>query len=947
MGAGSLPGEEGRGRQGPAMAGPGGPPPGGSAADSPPRSSGVRGGGRGRGGAAAGAGAPGGPAPGGAGVGDGSGGWEVVWGRGAGGAGRGADGGPRGGGVGLGWGRLSREARLAERGARASAVELAAEAGERAGAALAGARSARARAVLGLVPALARARALCDETALTLEAGRGEGAGGGAGLPGAEVQGMVTRLRAAAGRAGGVAWLAEETLALPARAAAEARRLRAWESLFLASPVAPVADAVPPEGENAPGLAFRTAASAAAEMQPFVDLMDRVEQGAGTAKPSSDRDPTSEAVIERGGGDQWLGDGPPRSAMFPSVARAHSGPVRALWSDLERVASSAMASACLLARDCPAELVSVVAAVEVHERWLARRRLARIQEERGFGGVDGRISAAGRGSDPSPAGGAEPESSVLEPEHVLRRGAMRSRVGEGLFQRALAATRQSTLERTAEGRRAVLDTLLSDLSTDAEVLLPCFPEGWDVAAASVAGACDALAGTLVPFMSRDGCGNGEILELLGWVEGFQQACDETFEAGVAAPERATLSVALGPFRRVYSQRSRAASEETASNLLRRGITVDMLQEPLRSASGQWKTLAPQDLFQMLTSELELVSRPEQCECIDWDLVALVAAGCAGTLEKYAIRLKSTVEDGGIRGRAKGHMAFERFCAIANDALQCCRETDSFEASLRELEGFPKMEAVLGEASVHFMAAATSFSAAANSAIGLIVGQVQEDIRRLLMEVFQQGWYERRPGEPTLIRRICSTFADYQADVEDSTEESLATQFHEELLAAFMPTYMASLLLAGSRFEERALENIADDWSLILGCFQNKVPNDSLGLFKRLLFDLMGLVASQTPEAVTQTFEAMVHAYGAAPPAIVRRVLLTGDGKQRKNVGSVTAILERCSELAAHAPIRPSLPAGAPILARIEALCASPASWMPGAKIIIRRRSTLRAEPAAP
>jgi len=524
---------------------------------------------------------------------------------------------------------------------------------------------------------------------------------------------------------------------------------------------------------------------------------------------------------------------------------------------------------------------------------------------------------------------------------------MRSRVGEGLFQRALAATRQSTLERTAEGRRAVLDTLLSDLSTDAEVLLPCFPEGWDVAAASVAGACDALAGTLVPFMSRDGCGNGEILELLGWVEGFQQACDETFEAGVAAPERATLSVALGPFRRVYSQRSRAASEETASNLLRRGITVDMLQEPLRSASGQWKTLAPQDLFQMLTSELELVSRPEQCECIDWDLVALVAAGCAGTLEKYAIRLKSTVEDGGIRGRAKGHMAFERFCAIANDALQCCRETDSFEASLRELEGFPKMEAVLGEASVHFMAAATSFSAAANSAIGLIVGQVQEDIRRLLMEVFQQGWYERRPGEPTLIRRICSTFADYQADVEDSTEESLATQFHEELLAAFMPTYMASLLLAGSRFEERALENIADDWSLILVCFQNKVPNDSLGLFKRLLFDLMGLVASQTPEAVTQTFEAMVHAYGAAPPAIVRRVLLTGDGKQRKNVGSVTAILERCSELAAHAPIRPSLPAGAPILARIEALCASPASWMPGAKIIIRRRSTLRAEPAAP
>jgi hypothetical protein len=523
---------------------------------------------------------------------------------------------------------------------------------------------------------------------------------------------------------------------------------------------------------------------------------------------------------------------------------------------------------------------------------------------------------------------------------------MRTRVGEGLFQRSLAAARQSTLERTAEGRRAVLDTLLSDLSTDAEVLLPCFPEGWDMAAASVAGACDALAGTLVPLMSRDGCGNGEILELLGWVEGFQQACDETFEAGVAAPERATLSVALGPFRRVYSQRSRAASEETASNLLRRGITVNMLQEPLRSASGQWKTLAPQDLFQMLTSELELVSRPEQCECIDWDLVALVAAGCAGTLEKYAVRLKSMVEDGGIRGRAKGHMAFERFCAIANDALQCCRETDSFEASLRELEGFPKMEAVLGEASVHFMAAATSFSAAANSAIGLIVGQVQEDIRGLLMEVFQQGWYERQPGEPTLIRRICSTFADYQADVEDSTEESLATQFHEELLAAFMPTYMASLLLAGSRFEEKALENIAEDWSLISRCFQNKVPNDSLGLFKRLLFDLMGLVASQTPEAVTQTFEAMVHAYGAAPPAIVRRMLLTGDGKQRKNVGSVTAILERCSELAARAPIRPSLPAGAPILARIEALCASPASWMPGAKITVRRRSTLRPEPAA-
>ena len=918
----------------------GAPGPGGSAADAPARGAGGRG--AGRAGAGAGAGGPGGPAPAGGGGGSGGGGWEVVWGR---GAGRGADRRPSGGG-GLGWGRLSREARLAERGARAGAVELAAEYGERAGAALAGARSARARAVLGLAPALARARALCDETALTLEPARGEGAGGGAGLPGAEVQGMVTRLRAAAGRAGGVAWLAEETLALPARASAETRRLRAWESRFLASSGAPASDAVAAEDGNAPGLAFRAVASAAAEMQPFSDLMDRVEQGAGTEKPSPHLDPTSEAVVEREGDEQWLGDGPPRSAMYPSVARAHSGPVRALWADLERVASSAMASACLLARDSPAELVSVVAAVEVHERWLARRRLARIQAGREFSGGDGRVSAAGRGSDPSPAGGAEPGSSKLEPEQVLRRAAMRSRVGEGLFQRALAAARQSIQERTAEGRRAVLDTLLSDLLTDSEVLLPCFPEGWDVAAASVAGACDALAGTLVPFMSRDGCGNGEILELLGWVEGFQRACDEAFEAGVASPEKATLSAALGPFRRVYSQRSQAASDETAGNLLRRGITVDMLQAPLRSASGQWKTLAPQDLFQMLHSELELVSRPEQCESIDWDLVALVAAGCAVTLEKYASRLKSTVEDGGIRGRAKGHMAFERFCAIANDALQCCRETDSFEASLRELEGFPKMEAVLGEASVHFMAAATSFSAAANSAIGLIVGQVQEDIRGLLMEVFQQGWYDRRPGEPTLIRRICSTFADYQADVEDSTEESLATQFHEELLATFMPTYMASLLLAGSRFEEKALENIADDWSLMSECFRDKVPNDSLGLFKRLLFDLMGLVASQTPEAVMQTFEAMVHAYGAAPPAIVRRVLLTGDGKQRKSVGSVAAILERCSELAAHAPSRPSLPAGATVLARIEALCASPASWMPGAKIVIRRRSTLRAEPAA-
>ena len=700
----------------------------------------------------------------------------------------------------------------------------------------------------------------------------------------------------------------------------------------------------PAEGGEVPDLAFRSAASAAAEMQPFVDLMDRIEGGAGAAAPELvPLPPEGEAESET-----WLGDGPPRSTMYPAVARVHSTPVRNLWKDLDRAARAAMSSAPLLARDSPAELVSLVAAVEVHERWLVRRRLARIQSgQRGDDRGESATVAAtkgGKSQQESSRGGATQVELPVQPEQVLRRGEMRKCLGETLFLRALGAVRQSTREKSAAGRRAVLESLLFDLRTDAEVLVPCFPEGWDVAAASVGGACHALAGTLVPFMSREGCGNGEILEHLCWMQGFHGACDEAFGPGAAGIERATLSAALKPFRRLYSKRSRATSEETASNLLRRGVVVNMQEEPSRSVSGLWKTLAPQDLFQMLTSELELVAAPDHEGATDWELVALVASGCACTLENYAGQLRAAVEDGGLRGRTKGHMAFERLCAIANDALQCCRETDNFEGSLRSLDGFAKMEAVLGEASVHFMAAATGFSAAAASAIKLIVEQVQEDIRGLLMEVFQQGWYDRRPGEPTILRRICCTFADYQADIDNSVEESLAGNFHGELLAAFVPTYMASLLLAGSRFEEAALENIADDWSQIAECFQEKAPSDSLRLFKRLLFDIMGLVASQTPEAVTQTFAGMLHAYGSVPMDIVRRVLLAGDGSHRKKVGSIPDILERCTKMAGEKSVPPSLPAGASVLARVEALCASPATWMPGAKII-RRRSTLRAEPA--
>ena len=700
-------------------------------------------------------------------------------------------------------------------------------------------------------------------------------------------------------------------------------------------------------GVEVPDLAFRSAASTAAEMQPFVDLMDRFEGGAGAAAPEL-TPPPPEGEAESA---TWLGDGPPRSTMYPAVARAHSTPVRNLWKDLDRVARAGMSSAPLLARDNPAELVSLVAAVEVHERWLARRRLARIQS--GWRGDDrGESAAVGRSNgsktqQESSRGGATQMEPPVQPEKVLRRGEMRKCLGETLFQRALAAVRQSTREKSAAGRRAVLDTLLFDLRTDAEVLVPCFPEGWDVAAAAVGGACDALAGCLVPFMSREGCGNGEILEHLCWMQGFNGACDEAFGSGAAGTERATLSAALKPFRRLYASRSASASEETANNLLRRGVAVNMQQEPSRSMSGLWKTMAPQDLFQMLTSELELVAAPDHEGATaaggttDWELVALVASGCACTLEKYADRLRAAIEDGGLRGRTKGHMAFERLCAIANDALQCCRETDNFEGSLRSLEGFAKVEAVLGEASVHFMAAATGFSAVAASAMKLIVGQVQEDIRGLLVEV---GWYNRKPGEPTILRRICCTFADYQADVDNSVEDSLAENFHGELFTAFMPTYMASLLLAGSRFEEEALENIADDWSQIAECFREKAPSDSLGLFKRLLFDIMGLVASQTPEAVTQTFVGMTHAYGSVPLDIVRRVLLAGDGSHRKKVGSVPDILERCTKVAGQKPVAPSLPAGASVLARVEALCASPATWMPGAKIV-RRRSSLRAEPA--
>ncbi|KAL5537134.1 SEC6 [Sanghuangporus sanghuang] len=248
--------------------------------------------------------------------------------------------------------------------------------------------------------------------------------------------------------------------------------------------------------------------------------------------------------------------------------------------------------------------------------------------------------------------------------------------------------------------------------------------------------------------------------------------------------------------------------------------------PEIDAEGFYGTQGAVILFQMVNQQVDLAMESGQGSILA-RVVTESARAMRGTQEQW-VRLIEAEYKKQIEKPEEAAGGLGEYCvALANDQIKCADYTEALSARLEPLVS-EKYKVVIVE---RLNDAIDGYLDVAKNCTQTLIDIIFNDLKPAVKQLFQPAWYDGIMGQ------IIETMRDYMSDYQQYLNPSILELLVEDLLDAFLVSYLTALANSTKLRMPAATDRIREDVSLAFEFFSTLKPAKELDSY----FEVVELV----------------------------------------------------------------------------------------------------------
>lgn len=396
---------------------------------------------------------------------------------------------------------------------------------------------------------------------------------------------------------------------------------------------------------------------------------------------------------------------------------------------------------------------------------------------------------------------------------------------------SIKAALTDAYERTKPDAEAFLDGLnwvYQDIVDVQDIVVPCFPESYDIYSLYVRGYHKGLDAILKGIVNEDPDAK-TILVINAWLKGYKKTMLKEVEVPPELLEPPLLDGKEKELIQDYSKLIVKKMDQWTGELMKTETNdfVTREQPPENDADGYYGMQGAFILFKMFNEQADAAADSGQGGVLS-QVVAETHRVMRSTQDTWTklidAEYKKQVEK---PEEIPGGLA-EYVMAVANDQIKCADFAEEMSARLEPIvtEKYKKEIAEkLNDAIDGYLDVATK------KCVTVLVDLIFNDLKPAVKQLFTPPWYDG------IMRQIVETIRDYMGDYQAHLNPSILALLVEELIDAFIVIYLTALGNASKLRMPASIDRIKDDMADAFKYFSTLKPSKEL----ERNFDVVDLV----------------------------------------------------------------------------------------------------------
>src|ERR1700722_1248495 len=375
-----------------------------------------------------------------------------------------------------------------------------------------------------------------------------------------------------------------------------------------------------------------------------------------------------------------------------------------------------------------------------------------------------------------------------------------------------------------------LGWIYQDLIRIESDVVPCFPPEYEIYSLYVREYHKALDTTIKALLAADPEAS-VLLILHSWLKEYKKSMKEL----EIAPELLEPPLLDGKEQRLiddYLQLIVRKLDEWSSNLMKTEIDefTTRAEPPELDADGMYGTQGAVILFQMVNQQVDVATESGQGAILA-QVVTEVNRVMRGIQEQWTKIVEMEFKKYTEKPEEVAGGLVEYTIALANDQI---KSADFSEALLGRLEPLvsEKYRVTINE---RLNDAIDGSLDVAKKCTQTLIDIIFNDLKPATKQLFQAGWYDG------IMRQIVETMRDYMTDYQNFLNPSLLEILVEDLLDAFLLTYLNALANSSKLRMPTATDRIKDDVSAVFQFFSTLKPPKALESYFELVEMILALL----------------------------------------------------------------------------------------------------------
>ncbi|TDL23906.1 exocyst complex component Sec6 [Rickenella mellea] len=447
---------------------------------------------------------------------------------------------------------------------------------------------------------------------------------------------------------------------------------------------------------------------------------------------------------------------------------------------------------------------------------------------------------------------------------------------------SIKAAFNDAYERDENNPSAFLDHLgwmYQDIIRIESDVVPCFPPKWEIYSLYIREYHKALDATIKRLLKAEPEAS-VLLTLHAWLKEYKKSMRE-LEVPPELLEPALLDGKEQSLIEDYLQLIIRKLDEWTANLMKTETAqfTARTEPPELDADGLYGMQGAVILFQMVNQQADLATESGQGA-----ILARVAGESArvmkGTQDQWTrlidVEYKKQIE----KPEEVAGGLVEYCIALANDQIKCADYAEALSARLEALVS-DKYKSQISE---RINEAIDGYLDVAKKCTQTLIDIVFNDLKPATKQLFQPAWYDG------IMRQIVETMRDYMTDYQSYLNASILELLVEDLLDAFLVSYLTALANAPKLKMAQAIEQIKDDVSMAFQFFSTLKPPQELEQYFEVLEMVLALLEASKSLAFLSFWSfAKVHGPNIA---FVECLMKARDDLDRSSVNEVMDSIKR-------------------------------------------------------